>query len=86
MRHAGQRSGPPNCIWHTSKARKVHGGIYLTCFRNYFILLFRPKAIHDLSPAQVEGDIMARRAADTITRMTEDLIAVGTLRYVQMHM
>ncbi|KAH7196500.1 fungal-specific transcription factor domain-containing protein [Fusarium flagelliforme] len=54
-------------------------------YQNYFILLFRPKAIHDLSPAQVEGDIMARRAADTITRMTEDLIAVGTLRYVQMH-
>ncbi|KAJ4016313.1 hypothetical protein NW766_004505 [Fusarium irregulare] len=38
-----------------------------------------------LPKSQVEGDIMARRAADTITRMTEDLIAVGTLRYVQMH-
>jgi hypothetical protein len=86
MRRVEQRSGPHNYTWHTSKARKVYDGIYLTCSRNYFILLFRPKAIHDLSPAQVEGDRMARRAADTITRMTEDLIAVGTLRYVQMHM
>ncbi|KAL4730870.1 hypothetical protein ACLX1H_002912 [Fusarium chlamydosporum] len=28
---------------------------------------------------------MARRAADSITRMTEDLISFGTLRYAQMH-
>jgi hypothetical protein len=61
-------------------------GILLTRSRNYFILLFRPKAIEELSPAQVEGDRRAQRAADYITRMTEDLIAVGTLRYTQMHM
>lgn len=53
--------------------------------RNYFILLFRPKVIDDMSPAEAERDKTARAAADYITRMTEDLIAVGTLRYTQMH-
>ncbi|RGP66301.1 hypothetical protein FSPOR_6679 [Fusarium sporotrichioides] len=55
-------------------------------YQNYFILLFRPKAIEDTSPVEAERDKTARAAADYITRMTEDLIAVGTLRYTQMHM
>ncbi|XEU97693.1 hypothetical protein FSHL1_002979 [Fusarium sambucinum] len=55
-------------------------------YQNYFILLFRPKAIDDMSSAEAERDKTARAAADYITRMTEDLIAVGTLRYTQMHM
>ncbi|CZS75366.1 unnamed protein product [Fusarium graminearum] len=54
-------------------------------YQNYFILLFRPKVIDDMSPAEAERDKTARAAADYITRMTEDLIAVGTLRYTQMH-
>ncbi|UZP32454.1 hypothetical protein NXS19_000270 [Fusarium pseudograminearum] len=54
-------------------------------YQNYFILLFRPKVIGDMSPAEAERDRTARAAADYITRMTEDLIAVGTLRYTQMH-
>ncbi|KAG8674249.1 hypothetical protein FPOAC1_000213 [Fusarium poae] len=54
-------------------------------YQNYFILLFRPKAIEDMSPVEAERDKTARGAADYITRMTEDLIAVGTLRYTQMH-
>ncbi|KAF5672789.1 cutinase transcription factor 1 alpha [Fusarium heterosporum] len=54
-------------------------------YQNYYILLFRPKAIGDLSPSEAEGDIVARRAADSITRMTEDLLAVGAIRFSQMH-
>ncbi|GKU10834.1 unnamed protein product, partial [Fusarium langsethiae] len=54
-------------------------------YQNYFILLFRPKAIEDTSLVEAERDKTARAAADYITRMTEDLIAVGTLRYTQMH-
>ncbi|KAF5570966.1 cutinase transcription factor 1 alpha [Fusarium phyllophilum] len=48
-------------------------------YQNYYILLFRPKAIEDLTPSEAEGDIWARRAADSITRMTEDLLAVGAM-------
>ncbi|KAH7256268.1 fungal-specific transcription factor domain-containing protein [Fusarium tricinctum] len=54
-------------------------------YQNYYILLFRPKAIGDLSPSEAEGDVCARRAADSITRMTEDLLAVGAIRFSQMH-
>ncbi|EXK85256.1 hypothetical protein FOQG_10634 [Fusarium oxysporum f. sp. raphani 54005] len=54
-------------------------------YQNYYILLFRPKAIEDLTPSEAEGDIWARRAADSITRMTEDLLAVGAMSKSQMH-
>ncbi|KAM0217714.1 hypothetical protein ACHAQI_001764 [Fusarium lateritium] len=54
-------------------------------YQNYYILLFRPKAIGDLSPSEAEGDASARRAADSITRMTEDLLAAGAIRFSQMH-
>ncbi|KAF4345614.1 cutinase transcription factor 1 alpha [Fusarium beomiforme] len=54
-------------------------------YQNYYILLFRPKAIEDLTPSEAEGDIWARRAADSITRMAEDLLAVGAMSKSQMH-
>ncbi|KAL6363042.1 hypothetical protein LRP88_02443 [Fusarium phalaenopsidis] len=55
-------------------------------YQNYYILLFRPKAIENLSPEEVERDVRARMAADSITRMAEDMLASGTIRYGQMHL
>lgn len=55
-------------------------------YRNYHILLFRPKAIENLSTAEAERDIRARMAADSITRMAEDLLAAGTLKFAQIHL
>ena len=50
------------------------------------ILLFRPKAIENLSPAEAERDTRARMAADSITRIAEDLLAAGTIKYGQIHL
>ncbi|BCR88967.1 fungal specific transcription factor domain-containing protein [Aspergillus chevalieri] len=55
-------------------------------YQNYHILLFRPKAIENLSPAEVERDVRARTAADTITRMAEDLLSAGTIKSAQIHL
>ncbi|KAK7425990.1 hypothetical protein QQZ08_007572 [Neonectria magnoliae] len=55
-------------------------------YQNYYILLFRPKVIENLSPEEAERDVRARMAADSITRMAEDMLAAGTIRYGQMHL
>ncbi|EEU45285.1 uncharacterized protein NECHADRAFT_40529 [Fusarium vanettenii 77-13-4] len=55
-------------------------------YQNYYILLFRPKVIENLSPEETERDVRARMAADSITRMAEDMLASGTIRYGQMHL
>ncbi|RSL67624.1 hypothetical protein CEP53_002881 [Fusarium sp. AF-6] len=55
-------------------------------YQNYYILLFRPKVIENLSPEEAERDVRARMAADSITRMAEDMLASGTIRYGQMHL
>ncbi|ODM20362.1 hypothetical protein SI65_03415 [Aspergillus cristatus] len=55
-------------------------------YQNYHILLFRPKAIENLSPAEIERDARARTAADTITRMAEDLLSAGTIKSAQIHL
>ncbi|RAK71472.1 uncharacterized protein BO72DRAFT_473222 [Aspergillus fijiensis CBS 313.89] len=54
-------------------------------YQNYYILLFRPKAINHLSSADVERDTRACTAADAITRIAEDLLAVGTIQFTQIH-
>ncbi|RAH65213.1 uncharacterized protein BO66DRAFT_443203 [Aspergillus aculeatinus CBS 121060] len=54
-------------------------------YQNYYILLFRPKAIDHLSSVDVERDTRARMAADAITRIAEDLLAVGTIQCTQIH-
>ncbi|KAM0417253.1 hypothetical protein ACHAPT_012764 [Fusarium lateritium] len=55
-------------------------------YQNYYILLFRPKAIEDPSPEESAKDVRARMAADSITRMAEDMLASGTIRYGHMHL
>ncbi|KAK1473943.1 hypothetical protein CCUS01_05533, partial [Colletotrichum cuscutae] len=50
------------------------------------ILLFRPKAIDNLTPAESERDKQARMAADAITRNAEDLLAAETIRSAQIHL
>ncbi|KAK1635037.1 fungal-specific transcription factor domain-containing protein [Colletotrichum phormii] len=50
------------------------------------ILLFRPKAIDNLTPAEAERDKQARMAADAITRNAEDLLAAETIRSAQIHL
>ena len=58
----------------------------LTVYSNYHVLLFRPRAIENLSPAETERDIRARTAADSITRLAEDLLAACTIRSAQVHL
>ncbi|RJE26775.1 hypothetical protein PHISCL_00907 [Aspergillus sclerotialis] len=50
------------------------------------ILLFRPKTIEVSSAAETERDVRARMAADSITRMAEDLLTAGTIKCVQIHL
>ncbi|KXH64204.1 hypothetical protein CSAL01_03867 [Colletotrichum salicis] len=50
------------------------------------ILLFRPKAIDNLTPAEAERDKQACMAADAITRNAEDLLAAETIRSAQIHL
>ncbi|KAL2818511.1 fungal-specific transcription factor domain-containing protein [Aspergillus cavernicola] len=57
-----------------------------SAYHNYHILLFRPKAIDNLSPTEAERDVRARIAADSITRIAEDLLATGTIKLGQIHL
>ncbi|OHE91653.1 hypothetical protein CORC01_13043, partial [Colletotrichum orchidophilum] len=50
------------------------------------ILLFRPKAIDNLTPAEAGRDMQARMAADAITRNAEDQLAAETIRSAQIHL
>ncbi|XHF98609.1 hypothetical protein AWENTII_002157 [Aspergillus wentii] len=50
------------------------------------ILLFRPKVIQNLSSAEAERDVRARKAADLITRIAEDLLAGDLIRFGQIHL
>ncbi|KAL4894780.1 fungal-specific transcription factor domain-containing protein [Aspergillus ambiguus] len=43
-------------------------------YQNCLILLFRPKAIENLSQADARQNVRARTAADSITRLAEDLL------------
>ncbi|KAF4455580.1 hypothetical protein F53441_2104 [Fusarium austroafricanum] len=80
----------PRCMQKTQPDETLGAPYWATqlhmAYQNYYILLFRPKTIEDLSPAEAEGDVRARRAADSITRMMEDLLSVGAMKYSQMHM
>ncbi|KAL5416895.1 hypothetical protein PMIN04_007958 [Paraphaeosphaeria minitans] len=53
--------------------------------RNYYILLFRPKAILDSTPEGVERDARARAAADSIIRLAEDTLAAGMIDCGNVH-
>ncbi|PYI00841.1 hypothetical protein BO78DRAFT_30015 [Aspergillus sclerotiicarbonarius CBS 121057] len=55
-------------------------------YQNYHILLFRPKAIENLASAEAERDIRARMAADSVTRIAEDLLAADTIKFGQIHL
>ncbi|KAB8255475.1 fungal-specific transcription factor domain-containing protein [Aspergillus pseudonomiae] len=55
-------------------------------YQNCLILLFRPKAIENLSPAEAECDARGRMAADTITRLAEDLLGTGMIKEGLVHL
>ncbi|PIG80449.1 hypothetical protein AARAC_001684 [Aspergillus arachidicola] len=55
-------------------------------YQNCLILLFRPKAIENLSPAEAECDVRGRMAADTITRLAEDLLGAGMIKAGLIHL
>lgn len=50
------------------------------------ILLFRPKSIENVSSADTHRDTRARLAADSITRMAEDLLASDMIKFAQIHL
>ncbi|KAL5439214.1 hypothetical protein PMIN07_007255 [Paraphaeosphaeria minitans] len=54
-------------------------------YQNYYILLFRPKAILDSTPEGVERDARARAAADSIIRLAEDTLAAGMIDCGNVH-
>ncbi|QMW38837.1 hypothetical protein G4B11_002073 [Aspergillus flavus] len=55
-------------------------------YQNCLILLFRPKAIENLSPSEAECDVRGRMAADTITRLAEDLLGAGMIKLGLIHL
>ncbi|KAF9891373.1 hypothetical protein FE257_004229 [Aspergillus nanangensis] len=55
-------------------------------YQNNYILLFRPKTIDSMSPVEAERDTRARLAADSITRMAEDLLATGGIHSTHVHL
>ncbi|KAJ0423512.1 fungal-specific transcription factor domain-containing protein [Aspergillus carlsbadensis] len=55
-------------------------------YHNYYILLYRPRTIETNAASDIERDSLARGAADSITRIAEDLIATGTIRAGQIHL
>ncbi|KAE8367078.1 fungal-specific transcription factor domain-containing protein [Aspergillus caelatus] len=55
-------------------------------YQNCLILLFRPKAIENLSPAEAKCDVRGRMAADTITRLAEDLLGAGMIKAGLIHL
>ncbi|RDW89989.1 fungal specific transcription factor domain-containing protein [Aspergillus mulundensis] len=61
-------------------------GMLNMSYHNYHILLFRPKAIENLSSIEADRDLRARSAADSITRLAEDLLATETIRPAQIHL
>lgn len=54
--------------------------------RNCLILLFRPKAIENLSQAETRRDVRARTAADSITRLAEDLLMTRVIDSGLIHL
>ena len=60
--------------------------VSLTEYRYCQVLLFRPKAIENLSSTEAERDTRARMAADSITRIAEDLLAAGMIKCGQIHL
>lgn len=54
--------------------------------RNCIILLFRPKAIEHLSSRDIGRDLQARTAADSITRLVEDLLSTGMIDSGLIHL
>ncbi|KAJ0321947.1 hypothetical protein COL5a_008923 [Colletotrichum fioriniae] len=81
---AGPEDQKDNCYWVNCAATMAQS---LGMHRSYcHILLFRPKAIDNLTPAESERDKQARMAADAITRNAEDLLAAETIRSAQIHL
>lgn len=58
----------------------------LIIYRNTIILLFRSKTLESLSPGSTNRDLRARAAADSITRLAEDLLATGAINFGLIHL
>lgn len=86
------RFGPVCCMCISSKPAPpvILGSMAMSKLTMYHsncqILLYRPKSIETQSPAELEGDAIARFAADSTTRIAEDLLASGTLNLGQLHL
>ncbi|KAL1989084.1 hypothetical protein VTN96DRAFT_5847 [Rasamsonia emersonii] len=85
--------------WESQLPRELHrapvdeslGAPFWACmlhanYNNCQILLFRPKSVELVSRVEIERDTMSRMAADSTTRIAEDLLAAGTLTYGQLHL
>ncbi|PLB54004.1 hypothetical protein P170DRAFT_397008 [Aspergillus steynii IBT 23096] len=55
-------------------------------YQNTIILLYRPKAVRISSLADTERDLRARAAADSITRLAEDLLSSGMITSGLIHL
>ncbi|PCD23202.1 hypothetical protein AU210_014725 [Fusarium oxysporum f. sp. radicis-cucumerinum] len=55
-------------------------------YQNALILLFRPKATECQTFPEEERQLQARKAADTITRTAEDLLAAEMMHFAQLHL
>ena len=53
---------------------------------NYLILLHRPTHLGGKPPQSDSDQKIAFNAATKITRMVEDLLSAGTLRFAQLHL
>ncbi|KAL4815669.1 fungal-specific transcription factor domain-containing protein [Aspergillus spinulosporus] len=76
------RRPPP----HGSSEAMFWARMLYMSYHNYHVLLFRPKSIENLSPTEAERDACARTAADSITRIAEDLLATETIWPGQIHL
>ncbi|KAK5048512.1 hypothetical protein LTR84_005602 [Exophiala bonariae] len=52
---------------------------------NALILFCRPRTIESVTQQDFEREITVRSSTDTVTRLAEDLLSSGTLRYTQLH-
>ncbi|KAF2018112.1 hypothetical protein BU24DRAFT_491146 [Aaosphaeria arxii CBS 175.79] len=55
-------------------------------YQNYHVLLYRPKKSNASALDKSYRDLMVRKAADSITRMAEDMLAFRVIHYGQIHL
>ncbi|KAK5309633.1 hypothetical protein LTR93_012195, partial [Exophiala xenobiotica] len=48
-------------------------------------LSYQPRTIESVTQQDLEQEITVRSSTDAVTRLAEDLLGSGTLRYAQVH-